>query len=72
MLNKPVLVLGETPESQLANLTKVLSIYGAILNNHKIYNDAVKLKMKQHINSLQSNAIFTANQQHIWSKLAEK
>ena len=28
--------------------------------------------MKQHINSLQSNAIFTANQQHIWAKLAEK
>lgn len=39
MLNKPELILGTVPETQLANLTKLLHIYGAILNYHKIYNE---------------------------------
>ena len=70
MLNKPELILGTTPESQITNLAKVLSIYGSILNNHKIYNDSVKLKMKNHVFSLQSSPIFAGNQEQIWKSLA--
>jgi hypothetical protein len=53
-------------------LTKVLSIYGTLLNNHKLYNDNIKLKMKSHVISLQSFPLFTSNQQQIWASLGEK
>jgi hypothetical protein len=72
MINKPELILGSGPETQLVNLTKVLSIYGTILNNHKLYNDNIKLKMKAHLVSLQSLPLFTANNDQIWNHLGEK
>ena len=72
MLNKPKLILGTAPEGQLAQLIKVLSTYGSILNNQKLFNDAIKQKIKTHLFSLQSSALFTSNQDQIWSQLGNK
>lgn len=66
MLNKPELILGTAPEYQLQNLIKVLHVYGTILNNHKLFNETIKNKMKTHIYSLQSLPLFSANNEHIW------
>lgn len=72
MLNKPELILGTTPEAQLPNLIKLLSVYGTILHNHKIYDDNIKSKMKNYLFSLQSLPLFTANNDNIWKELGHK
>ena len=72
MLNKPELILGTAPEGQLTQLIKVLSTYGSILNNQKLFNDAIKKKMKTHLFGLQSSPLFASNQDNIWSQLGNK
>jgi hypothetical protein len=72
MLNKPELILGNVPEAQLANLIKVLSVFGVILNNHKIYDKNIEAKIKTYLFSLQSLPLFTNNNQHIWEQLHAK
>lgn len=72
MLNKPELLLGSAPESQLPILAKVLSVYGHILNNHKIYNDEIKNKIKLHLNNLKAFPLFVNNQDQIWKELGQK
>lgn len=52
MLSKPEYILGSSEHEQVVGLHKVLSIYGQVLNNQKIYNEDVKIKMKSHILSL--------------------
>lgn len=72
MLNKPELILGTTPESQLPNLIRLLSVFGTILNNHKIYDDKIKQKIKNYLYGLQSLPLFTANSDSIWKELGHK
>lgn len=72
MLNKPELILGTAPEAQLGQLIKVLSTYGSILNNQKLFNDSIKQKIKTHLFSLQSSPLFSSNQDQIWSQLGNK
>jgi hypothetical protein len=46
MLQKDGLILGDSNESRLQNVVRVLSVYGDLLSNAKIYNDSVKQKIK--------------------------
>jgi hypothetical protein len=72
MLNKPELILGNVPEAQLSNLIKLLSVFGTILNNHKIYDKNIQEKIKTYLFTLQSLPLFTINTQHIWEQLHVK
>ncbi len=73
MLNKPELILGNGDVNQkLTNLVKTLSILGTILNNHKIYNDDVKNKIKNYVLSLRQNGLFVDNYDKIWQNLGVK
>lgn len=72
MLNKPELILETSPQSQLANLKKVLSTYAAILGNQKLFNDSIKKKIKINLFSLQSFALFSEHEDEIWAGLDEK
>lgn len=49
MLNRDTLILGETNESRLQNVVRVLSVLGDLLSNSKIYNDSVKNKIKEYL-----------------------
>lgn len=49
-----------------------MHIYGSILNYHKIYNEQIKLKIKQYLVGLQSFPLFVSNQDMIWKSLGEK
>lgn len=71
MLKKPEWMLGTTDESMIYGIVRVLKTYGVILNNHKIYNDEIKNKMKQHVMSLPQVPIFAQQEAHIWSSLNE-
>lgn len=53
-------------------MAKVLSIFGEILSNAKIFNDSVKLKIKQILMSVNSNEIYQAGSQVIWGTLTDK
>jgi xanthine/uracil permease len=53
-------------------MAKVLAIFGEILSNPKIFNDAVKLKMKQILMNVNSNDFFKAGIQTIWGNLTDK
>jgi hypothetical protein len=66
MLKKPELILGNIPEAQLGNLIKVLTVFGTILNNHKIYDKNIESKIKNYLFSLQSLPLFANNSQNIW------
>ena len=57
---------------KLANLVRTLSILGTILNNHKIYNDDVKNKIKNYVLSLRQNSLFVENYDKIWQNLGVK
>lgn len=73
LLNKPELILGNGDVNQkLANLVRTLSILGTILNNHKIYNDDVKNKIKNYVLSLRQNGLFVDNYDKIWQNLGVK
>lgn len=55
MINKPELIIGE---DKIAGLNKVLSIYGEITGNKKLYNDAVESKIKAHLAILKGDVFF--------------
>ena len=61
MMKKPEWILGSSENDQVGSFHKVLSIYGQILNNQKIYNEKVKIAMKQHIQTLETNSLFMNN-----------
>lgn len=72
MLNKDTLILGTTPESRLLNIIKVLSVYGDLLSNAKIYNDQIKNKIKEHLIRINNDELFKSNIQNIWGQLNDK
>lgn len=49
MLNRDALVLGDNSESRLQNVVRVLSVFGDLLSNAKIYNDSIKNKIKEYL-----------------------
>lgn len=49
MLNRDALILGDANDSRLQNVVKVLSVFGDLLSNAKIYNDAIKNKIKEYL-----------------------
>lgn len=49
MLNKDSLILGDSNESRLQNIVRVLSVFGDLLSNAKIYNDIIKKKIKEYL-----------------------
>lgn len=49
MLNRDALVLGDNNESRLQNVVRVLSVFGDLLSNAKIYNDSIKNKIKEYL-----------------------
>ena len=55
MLQKPELILGN---DKIAELHKVLTIYGEITGNKKLYNDAVAGKIKEHVSLLKGDQFF--------------
>lgn len=55
MLNKDNLILGDSNESRLQNIIKVLAVYGDLLSNSKIYNDSVKNKIKDYLLVINNN-----------------
>lgn len=72
MVNKPDVIVGTTQEDVCNNIGKILGLYAEINSNPKITNDAVKGKMSNHINSLQSNQALKDNLANIWNHLSEK
>jgi hypothetical protein len=70
MQNNPTVLIGDDEPSQVAGLQKVLSVYGNILVNGKIYNDEIKKQMKAHVLSLQNVPVFMAHRDQIWNQLS--
>jgi hypothetical protein len=64
--------LGQTNESRLQGVVKVLAVYGDLLSNAKIYNDNVKSKIKEYLLRVNNDELFKANIQNIWGHLNEK
>lgn len=49
MLNRDTLILGDNNESRFQNVVRVLTVFGDLLSNAKIYNDSVKNKIKEYL-----------------------
>jgi hypothetical protein len=64
--------LGDTNDSRLQNVVKILSVFGDLLSNAKIYNDSVKNKIKEILVKINNEELFKANIQAIWGGLNEK
>ncbi len=71
-MNKDTLILGDTNDSRLQNVVKILSVFGDLLSNAKIYNDSVKNKIKEILVKINNEELFKANIQAIWGGLNEK
>jgi hypothetical protein len=69
MLMKADLILGT---DKINNLKKVLTIYGEITGNKKLYNETVAIKIKQHIGLLQGDQLFAPHLAEIWTSLQPK
>ena len=69
MLQSPDLLLFN-PADNLQTLTKILSIYGDIIDT-KSSNATVKEKIKQNLTILKSNQFFVENYTTIWEHLSE-
>lgn len=69
MTSRPDFILGE---NRLEGIKKVLSIYGEITGNKKLYNETVATKLKQHIQALNADPFFSQNVQQIWGGISEK
>ena len=69
MISQPDLIIGG---NKTAGLQKVLSIYGEITGNKKLYNDGVSLKIKAHIVQLKGDHYFIENMNAIWEGLTPK
>ncbi len=72
MLNKDSLVLGENPETRLQNIVRVLSVFGDLLSNAKIYNDSIKIKIKEYLLRINNDELFKVNIANIWASLNDK
>lgn len=72
MLNKDSLILGDSNETRLQNIVKVLAVFGDLLSNSKIYNDSIKTKIKEYLVRVNSDNLFSANSQAIWATLNDK
>lgn len=72
MLNNDRLILGETNESRLQSIVRVLVVFGDLLSNSKIYNDSVKSKIKKILSKINDEELFKSNIQLIWGELNEK
>ena len=72
MLNKDSLVLGENPEIRLQNILRVLSVFGDLLSNAKIYNDSIKIKIKEYLLRINNDELFKVNIANIWASLNDK
>jgi hypothetical protein len=71
-LNKDTWVLGNETNERLQNIVRVLSVFGDLLSNAKIYNDSIKNKIKNYLLVVNQNELFQANIQSIWSALNDK
>lgn len=69
MRSQPDLIIGA---NHIAGLQKVLSIYGEITGNKKLYNDTVATKIKEHIGLLKVDPFFIQNLNAIWNSLSDK
>jgi hypothetical protein len=69
MVSSPDFILGA---NRLEGINKVLSIYGEITGNKKLYNETVAAKLKQHLQMINSDPFFSQNSQHIWGAISEK
>jgi hypothetical protein len=69
MREQPDLILGA---NKVEGLQKVLSIYGDITGNKKLYNDTISIKLKEHVNLLKGDPFFNENLNGIWQALTEK
>ena len=69
MLTQPDLILGN---DKVAGLHRVLSIYGDITGNKKLYNDAIAKKLKDHVSQLKGDPFFNENIGQIWNGLSQK
>lgn len=71
-MNRDALILGDSNESRLQNVVRVLIVFGDLLSNSKIYNDSVKNKIKEYLVKVNNEELFKANIQTIWGALNEK
>lgn len=69
MMSQPDLILGA---NKVANLQKVLNIYGEIAGNKKLYNEQVSKKIRDHINQLKGDQFFNENLAVIMAGVSEK
>lgn len=72
MLNKDVWILGIDDNSRIQRVVNVLALFGDMLSNSKIYNEAVSIKIKNYLISINSNDLFKNHIQNIWTQLNEK
>ena len=71
-MNKDTWVLGNETNERLQNIVRVLSVFGDLLSNAKIYNDSIKNKIKNYLLVVNQNELFQANIQSSWSALNDK
>ena len=69
MREQPDMILGA---NKLQGLQKVLAIYGDITGNKKLYNDTIKLKLKEQVSLLKGDQFFQENAGAIWTSLTQK
>lgn len=72
MLNRDALILGDSNESRLQNIVRVLTVFGDLLSNSKIYNDSIKNKIKEYLVKVNNDELFKANIQAIWGAMNDK
>jgi hypothetical protein len=60
-------------EPEITNkMTRVLSLYAEINANPKITNSQIKVKMSNHLQTLQSNEGYKNNLMNIWASFTDK
>jgi len=69
MREHPDLILGT---NKLEGLQKVLSIYGDITGNKKLYNDTIGIKIKEHVGILKGDPFFNENVNVLWQSMSQK
>ena len=69
MREQPDLILGS---DKLSGIQKLLSIYGDIAGNKKLYNEAVAAKLKDQVGLLKGDPFFQQNASPIWQSLTQK
>lgn len=69
MREKPELIIGS---NKLSGIQKVLSIYGDITGNKKLYNEAIAAKLKEQVSLLKGDPFFQENASAIWQSLTQK